>query len=245
MLVARNILAALAFLKLTSCAVPVVPKGYNVPEITHSPNHHYGVAVPDIFEENPALASNSLVDLRTGRILGELKGLRVGFSRQNHGGVVPTRWSRDGTLLLWFVYGKWCPHSLVLAKIKEGAISWQTDIQDIAQKEILRRTRQAAPKQYETSKMQNVGNGSVYPEGFTVDVHTEHENSRWVSVPLKVFVDLTSDPKFGTYYPEPPSPSRPLESWLIGVVDSEGHFRVTHFELGRRPKSGTDPTASF
>jgi len=68
---------------------------------------------------------------------------KAGF--MNHGGIQPSRWSADGSLLLWEVAGKWSPRALVLLKIEDGKVKWQRNLLKTARQEILARTRKAAP----------------------------------------------------------------------------------------------------
>jgi len=152
-----------------------------------------------------------------------------GYNRRlNFHEVVPPRWSPDESLLLWKVDGKWTPDALVVVKIHDGRQAWQLDLLTTAQQALLRRTRDAAPKRYLAAKKANAGYGSAYPDGFTVNVATDGEKGRTVALPLKVHVDLTSDPKATDDSP------RPLESYLDGVVTPEGKFVVEHFHLGPR-----------
>lgn len=139
----------------------------------------------------------------------------------NHGGVLPCRWSPDGSLLLWEVEGKWFPDALVLLKFNNGTLEWQTNILAAAQKESLSRTKNAAPEKYAEAKKANAGNGSAYPEGFTIDVVAMNP----IALPLCVWAALTSDPKEIEDFPQ-------LESALQAVVDDRGQFVVTHFYVG-------------
>src|SRR5205085_2955922 len=137
-----------------------------------------------------------------------------------HGGVLPCQWSKDGSLLLWEVYGKWFSQSLVLLKFNNGVLEWQTDILAAAQSEMLARAKRAAPKQYAVARAANAGNGSAYPEGFTIAVAALGP----VSLPLRIQAALTSDPKQIESFPR-------LGSQLTGLVDDHGKFEVTAFAL--------------
>jgi len=206
----------------------IAPKGYIIPEKTISPDGHYGVTVPKLYEneEQYGKAKNSLIDLRTGRIVADLQTKFTGTSRQNHGGVLPACWSEDGSLLLWEVAGKWTPDALTLVKIEKGHVVWQIDILKAAEEEILKATKKAKPEAYAVAKKENEGNGSAYPEGFTVDVKTEDTA---LELPLWVSVILTSNPK-GI------ERKSTLESYLLGTVDEKGKFAVKDFQL-ELPKS--------
>src|SRR5580692_8394547 len=90
-----------------------LPKGFTIPEDTLSPDKHFGVTVPDIFN-SPDDARNSLVDARTGHVLAVIRAGNVGYNRMSHGGILPSRWSSDGSVLVWQVDGKWSDEALVV-----------------------------------------------------------------------------------------------------------------------------------
>jgi len=128
-----------------------IPKGFVVPKCTLSPDRRYGVTVPilDLDQpENPKQPKNSIIELETGRIIAVINTRWTGWTKHNHGGVLPCRWSADGSLLLWEVDGKWFRDAVVLLKIKNGALEWQLDITEKVQREILRRTKHSVPKKY-------------------------------------------------------------------------------------------------
>jgi len=200
----------------------------SIPESTCSPDRRYGVTVPSmddaiaLGDDAPAKEPpNKLVEQKTGRVVAVIKA-DTGWDRMNHGGVLPARWSPDGSLLLWEVDGKWFPDALVLLKIVNGELAWQTDILKTAQQAVLERTRKAAPAKYAAAKKQNAGSGSAYPEGFSVDVEAIDP----ISLPLRIRVALTSNPK------EIPDLIT-LNSHLEAVIDPQGKFIVTGFHLGR------------
>ncbi|MES2599060.1 MAG: hypothetical protein V4662_27275 [Verrucomicrobiota bacterium] len=210
-----------------SSAQPNVPKGYAVPEDSLSPDGRYGVTVPTTDELPEDQGKNSLIEMKTGRVLAELQTKFVAWSRRNHGEPMPARWSKDGSLLLWEASGKWSPAAMTLVKIEKGAVVWQMDVPKAAEQEILKATQKAKPKQYAAAKKANKGSGSAYPEGFTVDVKTEDKT---VEMPVWVSVILTSNPK-GIEGVDT------LESYLLGAVDEAGKFEVKEFgfELPKSP----------
>ena len=79
-------------------------------------------------------------------------------------------WADNESLVLWKVNGKWAPTALVLIKLKDNKQSWQLNLLKSFQKEILSYTKKAAPEKYEEARQANLGNGTAYPDGFTVDV---------------------------------------------------------------------------
>jgi hypothetical protein len=198
-----------------------IPKGYVVPKCTLSPDSRFGVTVPilDDYQRIPN-PKNSVIELKTGKVIAVIEAKFTGWNRQNHGGVLPCRWSPDGSLLLWEVDGKWFSDALVLLKFKNGELERQVDILHAAQTEMLARTKRAAPSQYPLAKKGNVGNGSAYPEGFTIAVAAADP----ISLPLKIQAALTSNPKQIEGNPQ-------LGSELTGFVDERGNFNVADFRL--------------
>ena len=204
-----------------SSQADAVPKGFVVPECTLSPDGRYGVTVP-LLDEQERLGDpkNSVIEVKTGKIVAVIKAKFTGWNRQNHGGVLPCRWSKDGSLLLWEVDEKWFSDALILLKFKNGVLEWQTDILRAAQTEMLDRTKRAAPKRYALAKKANTGNGSAYPEGFTIAVAAADP----ISLPLNIQAALTSNPKQVEDDPQ-------LGSELTGFVDERGNFKVADFRL--------------
>lgn len=207
-----------------AAAGQAVPAGYKILDITLSPDHRYGVTVPDIDNPNP---QNSLVEVETGRVLSVIQA-DAGYESANHNSVLPARWAKDDSLLLWEVEGKWFDTALVLLKLQNGAVAWQLDLLKAGQDAILARTKQATPKKYLVAKEENRGSGSAYPEGFTVDVVAAGDKDKPPSLPMKVHAYLTSNPK------EIEGRTN-LDSRLEAVVDKDGKFRVTNFHLGTTP----------
>ena len=220
-----------------------LPKGFTIPEDTLSPDKRFGVTVPDIFN-SPDDARNSLVDARTGHVLAVIQAGNVGYSRMNHGEILPCRWSSDGSVLVWQVDGKWSDDALVVVKLQAGKVAWQTNVLKLGEQAILDRTKRAAPKKYGKVRETNVGMGtmgphqvggvddprSAYPEGFSIQVDVVGP----VTFPLHVTAELTSEAKPGV------SMFRYLQSHLTGVLDTEGKLTVTSFDLGPAQPSHFD-----
>jgi hypothetical protein len=220
--------AALATLAaLFSVAMTAVDGGVNTdyitPPSTFSPDHHYGVTIP-VFHietaERPDHRKNKVVDLRSGDVIAVLHADPPGYDRAlNHHEAPVPRWSSDSSILLWTIGGKWSPDALVLLKIEQNKAKWQLDVLKTAQEALLSRTREAAPDQYNICKRANAGNGSAFPDGFTVDVATDGEDTKTVSLPLAVHADLTANPKQLEGDPN-------LDSHLDGIVNEDGNFIV-------------------
>ena len=203
-----------------------VPVGYTILGITLSPDHRYGVTVPDLNTPNP---QNSLVEVETGRVLAVIQA-NTGYESANHNSVLPSRWAQDDSLLLWEVDSKWCDTALVLLKLENGTVVWQLNLLKTGQQAILALTKRAKPKKYFAAKEKTRDSGSDYPDGFTVDVVAEGNENDALSLPLKIHAYLTSNPKSIAGQED-----TNLDSRLDAVVDKDGKFRVTNFHLGVMP----------
>jgi hypothetical protein len=201
--------------------------GYITPDYTFSPDQHYGVMVPVLIDVTDMSDDrmNQVVELRTHRVVAIIHA-DAGYDRAlNYHETVPPRWSSDSSLLLWKVDGKWNPDVLVVLKIGRGKPKWELDLLKTAQQAVLSRTKKAAPERYAMCKKATAGNGSAFPDGFTVDVTTDREDTKTVSFPLGVHADLSSNPKEIDGFPT-------LTSHLDAVVTAEGEFIVKEFHLG-------------
>jgi hypothetical protein len=201
---------------------------YITPPFTFTPDHRYGVMIPVFHIEaaqEPDDRMNKVVELRTHRIVAVIHG-EPGYDRAlNFHETAPPLWSADSSVLLWKVKGKWFPDALVLLKLEKDQEKWQLDLLKAAQQAILSRTKNAAPERYVAAKEANAGNGSAYPDGFTVDVITDEDK---IAFPFHVLADLTANPKQIEGFPVN------LESHLDAVVTEDGKFIVKEFKLGRR-----------
>lgn len=216
----------IAAFRFAAADEPKIPKGFTVPGDSVSPDKRFGVTVPIRAQHGEnAKPKNSLIEIKTGRVLAIIPA-ETGWDRMNHGGVMPARWSKDGSLLLWKVDGKWFHDAFVLIKIADGKVAWQTDILKAAQQEILARTRKAAPAEYAVAKQENEGSGSAYPEGFSVDVDVAGKGG--ITLPLKLKVVLSSNPK-GI------EGVKSLYSHMDAEVDADGCLVVKKFTLGHFP----------
>jgi hypothetical protein len=223
----------LSVLAVALLAVLTAAKGeeshdkFLIPDETVSPNGRYGVTVPvfdsEAFDKLPE-PKNALIKMETKRILATIDAT-PGYNRSlNHRSTPIASWSRDSSLLLWKVDGKWFPNALMLLKVEKDQVLWQRNLLKLAQEAILARTRNATPRKYALAKKANEGNGSAYPEGFTVDAGVLEP----ILLPLHVRVTLTSNPKAIEGHPT-------LESHLDGMVDKQGKFVVKDFQLGPAP----------
>ncbi len=200
-----------------------LPVGYTVPAITLSPNKQYGVTAYDDTNNPPPsgeIEPNKVIDMKTGRVVAVIDAAPA-MTRMNNAEILAVKWSPHGSLMLWHVDDNWCPWALVLLDIDGGKLRWQTDLLKVVDKEILVRTQKAAPDKYAAAKQANAGNGSAYPDGFTIDVMVDGK----ISPPIHVTAALTSNPKQIPTIPE-------LDSHLDGYVDGNGKFAVKNFSLG-------------
>ncbi len=233
-LVTRNaaiIMAAALFSAAAHSFAKDVNTDYITPATTFSPDEHYGVTIPVFHIEaakQPDHRKNNLVDRRSGEVVAVIHADPPGYDRAlNHHEAPVARWTSDSSILLWKIGGKWCPDSLALLKIEQNKAKWQLDLLRTAQQALLSRTRQAAPDQYKVCRRANSENGSAFPDGFTIDVTTDGEDTKTVSLPLTVHADLTANPKQIEGDPN-------LDSHLDGVVTRDGKFIVKDFKLGSR-----------
>jgi len=215
------------------CRAEESAAAYVTPSFTHSPDGRYGIMLP-VFENAPENVSdtrlNKVVSLVSKQIVSTINA-EPGFDRRlNFREVAPPKWSTDSSVLLWKVEGKWFPTALVLLRIAEGKQIWQLDLLKTAQEEILARTRKAVPGRYAAAKKANAGNGSAYPDGFTVDVVPNTANDNTVSLPLQVHVTLTSNPKVIEGFPAN------LDSSLEATVTDDGKIVVNAFRVTEQNK---------
>lgn len=203
---------------------------YLTPPETKSPDGRYAVQVP-VFspdDKDPDPRRNRIIELSSGKTVAVIAGDFPAYDRTlNHHGMGEASWSQDGSLLLWKVDGKWSPDTLAVVKLEKGAAKWQLDLLTAAQQALLKRTRKAAPDRYAAKKKENTGDGSAYPDGFTVDVTTSAGKDEPLTLPLTVHVDLTSNPKEDL--------KTNLDSQLEGIVNKDGVFVVQSFHLGHKP----------
>jgi len=187
------------------------PDGFGVVPSSLSPDKRFGVLAPADFDHyDETKHQNKLVEVNTGRTLAVIDAEpgKAGF--MNHGGIQPSRWSADSSLLLWEVAGKWSPRALVLLKIEGGKVKWQRNLLKMAQQAILTRTRKFLPKDF---------------AAFTaIDVHVNGKEDAPLSLPLAVHAEFDSNPKAI----EPP-PRVYIHSEMEATIDSDAKLIVKKF----------------
>ena len=172
-----------------------VPEGFTIPPYTLSPGGDFGVLVPDFAHyKESGDSQNKLVATKSGEVIATINGLTwyEDTKMQMNNGSITSCWSTDGTTLSWVVGGKWFPRTFAVLKLRGGAVAWQLDVLKCVQREILSRTRAAVTSNYAAAMRQNQGNGSAFPDGFSVDVTTP---TTGFSLPWVGNVTLDSNPK--------------------------------------------------
>ena|SRR5438270_9169105 len=210
---------------------PQFPANFIVPKSSVSPDGRYGVIAPadwDHYDEN-GKPQNKVVEIKSGRVLATINA-ETGLVHMNHGGILPTQWSADNSYLIWTVDGKWAFRALVLLKIDNGQLKWQRNLLTLMQHEILAQTRKAAPQKYAAAKKQNAGNGSAYPEGFTISVTVGGKEDVPLTFPLPLHAELESNPKAIEDFPD----SADVTSEMDATMDGNGKLVVKEFHLGLR-----------
>lgn len=196
---------------------------YIVPSSTFAPNGKWGITLP-IYKENTN-QQNTVVNIKTKQVITTINAA-PGFNEpQGYREVSKPNWATDSSTLLWKVAGKWCPTAVVVIKFKNGEQVWQLDVLKAGQREILNLVKQANPKLYEKAKQANSGNGAAYPDGFTVSINTVNNQSKNISLPLRVDVTLTSNPKQIPNFPAN------IDARLVGTVTKSGSFVVNEFQI--------------
>jgi hypothetical protein len=203
-----------------------LPKGYSVPKITVSPDGRYGVLVPEREHYDWDKEQNKVVELKTRRVLATIHA-HSGAVRANHVEIEAGNWSRDRSLFLWRVAGKWSPTALVLLKIRDGKVVWQRNILEDMQQGILRRTRRASPRGYRAAVRENRGSGAAFPDGFTIPVEVNVKPGEPLVLPLSVTASLTSNPKRIESYPQ----AARVNSRMTAAVSADGRISVKRFGL--------------
>jgi hypothetical protein len=210
---------------------PQFGANFIVPKSSVSPDGRYGVLAPadwDHFEDN-GKPQNKLVEMQSGRVLASINA-ETGLMQMNHGGILPARWSANSSYLIWTVDGKWAFRALVLLKVENGEVKWQRDLLTQMQQEILARTRKAKPRKYAAAKKQNAGNGTAYPDGFTVSVTVAGEEGAPLTFPLFLHAQLQSNPKDIENFPK----NAELTSEMDATMRADGKLVVKEFHLGLR-----------
>ncbi len=161
----------------------------------------------------------------TKRVLGEINAWTA-YAHENHVDILPVWWSRDSAYALWQVEGKWGKQSQVLIALQSGEIAWELDVLTALQRAILTRTEAVDPKKFLEAKKRNWGDGSGYPEKFTVEAVADHSNEGSLTFPVCLRVYLTSNPKSIPSIPQ-------VDSSMEATLNKDGMITVTGFRMGK------------
>ena len=161
---------------VASASAAKLPSGFILADESLSTNRVYGVLVPDGGHFNGKPDQNSIVEVKTGRILGPIYG-ETGQSSGNPGGS-SAKWSADSSILVWTVEGKWGPLEIMVVELKGGKITRQSELLKPIRNELLAALKKERPVEYASAREANRGNGSAYPGGFTVDVHCSRPDAK-------------------------------------------------------------------
>ena len=224
---------------------PVIATGFSVPRSTISPNGQYGVIAPD-WEHyaNNSVPQNQLIEIASGRVLmtlNDITWVEINPSSPDKRHIsnltLDAHWSVDGSILSWALGGKWCPNAFSLICVKNGSVLWQLDVLKVVQDEILSRTKNEVPQNYEAARQQNRGNGSAFPDGFTVDVEFPQ---RSFSLPLQCHVTLSSNPKQISNWP----PAANINATMLAMINANGQISYSNFSL-ETPKSQNNANGGY
>ena len=146
--------------------------------------------------------------------------------RMNHSELLPAWWSQDNTSLLWQVLGRYGVDRQMLVRIRDNNIEWEINISEVIARNILSRTEAAESNEFLKAKKHMWGNGSAYPEKFTIVSEVNNSTKGPLIFPVLLHVYLTSNPKGIPNVPE-------LDACMEANLDHEGNLEVTGFRLGK------------
>ena len=194
-----------------------LPDGFQVVPASLSPDGKLGVIAPDRDHVKERTHQNQLIEIATGKVLAVIDA-DTAFEHQNHTTLSP-KWSQDGSLLVWYVDGKWGSYALVLLRIEHGAVTQQINARELAVQEALRAARQANPMACAAAKQEGKDAGSWFRDGFAIEVRPETTSeAAKVALPLGLVIEMTSNPKDMDDYPK----AARFSGTLTGVVGAGG-----------------------
>ncbi|MBP9089267.1 MAG: hypothetical protein KBG15_24305 [Kofleriaceae bacterium] len=167
-------------------------QGYVVVPNSVSPDGSLQVMIPALAEDAQQACQTRLVEVSSGKTLAQIQG-ECFFEHQGQITFHP-QWSKDGAMLIWHSDNKWGSANVRLLQLKAGKVIKQIDVRGPAVKQVLASMRKLAPKPYAAAKKYGKGAGAWFRDGFAIDVQPVL-GSDGVQWPLKVSVDITSDPK--------------------------------------------------
>jgi hypothetical protein len=213
-----------AFALLLACATATsvlggVPKGYSIVPKSTSPDGKLAVTASPDDDTKP----NQLVDVATGKVVATLVSTPAPL-HDSHADFEP-RWSTDGSLLEWYVDGKWGSWALVLVRVDRGAVTSQIDVRELAVHEVLAEVQRTHRDAAAAAKREGAQSGSWFRDGLAIDVKpvgTKVRDDRLdvpkPALPLELEVTYTSNPKQLDEYPK----AAKLDGVLALAIDAQG-----------------------
>jgi hypothetical protein len=217
-------LALVLALCATAAAAPL-PKGFSIVPKSTSPDGKLAVIAP---QAAPAAGidthDNKLIEIATGKVVATLVSPTAALD-DSHLEFMP-RWSPDGSLLEWYVDGKWGSWALVLVRVDKGAVTAQIDARELAVHEVLAEVQRAHAATAAAAKREGAGDGSWFRDGLAIDVkpagtHDTDDGAREVpapALPLQLEITYTSNPKQLDSYPK----AAQLDGKLALAIDVRG-----------------------
>lgn len=193
-----------------------LPDGFTVVPASISPDGKLGVIAPDLDHVKDREHQNKLIEIASGKVLAVIDA-DTAFEHQNHTTLSP-KWSHDGSLLVWYVEGKWGSYALVLVRLEHGAVTSQINARELAVAEALRAAKQANPMAYTAAKQEGKDDGSWFRDGFAIEVRPEALETPKLALPMKLVIEMTSNPKEMNSYPK----AARFSGKLTGVVGADG-----------------------
>jgi hypothetical protein len=211
---------ALALVFVAAAAHAGVPKGFAVVPKSISPDGKLEVIAPaDATSTQP----DQLVEVATGKVVATLISTPAPL-RQSNLEFHPS-WSKDGSLLEWYVDGKWGSWALLLVRVEHGAVAAQIDARELAVHEVLADVQQHHASAAAAAKREGKAAGAWFRDGLAIDVRpsgTERGDDGLTvpapSLPLSLDVTYTSNPKQLDTYPK----AAQLDGSLALVIDAQG-----------------------
>src|SRR5262245_29240529 len=134
----------------TVAAAAPLPPGFAVLPQSISPDKKLGVIAPDVDHLVDKQHQNKLIEIATGKVIATIDAETV-FEHENHADITPA-WSSDGSLLEWYIGGKWGSFELIVIRVEHGAVTQQIDVREAAVKTALANALKANPKAYAAAK---------------------------------------------------------------------------------------------
>jgi hypothetical protein len=220
----------LAFSLIAATAAASPPKGYGVVPGSTSPDGKLAVIAPEkTRDSDPVQAQHDdkLVELATGKVLASLVSPTAALHESDVD--FAPRWSADGTLLEWYVDGKWGSYALVLVRVAHGAVTEQIDVRELAVHEVLADVQRTHPSAAAAAKREGAHSGWWFRDGLAIDVKPvgvtvpeDPDVGKIIvprpALPLALDVTYTSNPKQLDSYPS----AAELDGKLALAIDAQG-----------------------